>query len=273
MPTRFVVAVLLGCVLLAHSAPARAQDPASCIDELTEAELDARIRLLDGHFQRNKFRTRLHWYGFISLFAAIGVGQTIMAATADEPVDRFSNYVGAAGAFLTATQLAIIPQVAAYTPQRFRRMPDDTLEQRRDKLRYGLGRLELASTRARRSVAPLAYAVPLVWSATWSTVIMLKFDSPLTVLRLVGGGVLLTGFRILSTPQSSARSWEAVRGSFCGSRYVHRYSDMEMEDMMPSGWGDEPIDGDEPPPMPAVETESQTTVMPSFGGLSVLHVF
>ncbi|MFK8003389.1 MAG: hypothetical protein AB8H86_27710 [Polyangiales bacterium] len=266
----------------AASNSALAQNPTSCINELSPAEVDMRINLIDSHFQANKRRARAHWYGFMSLFAGLGVYSIIVASQADERVDRFSNYLGGIGAFLTSAQMAIIPNISAVAPQRFRRQPDRTLEERRLKLRYGLDMMELASARAARSSGPLAHLTPVVWSATWSTVIMLKFDSPLTVLRMVGGGLFFTEARILLTPRDSVRSWESVRGSFCGGRYLHRYTPMELEEMIPSEDDAEPDDYEDDyvddyeeevdAPAPD-EPETVTTGGVSLTGVYFLHTF
>lgn len=280
-----VLFVVVSCALILTltAAPntALAQNPSSCINELSSAEVDTRIQLIDSHFQANKRRARAHWYGFMSLFGALSIYSVIVASQADEHVDRFSNYVGAAGAFLTAAQMAIIPNTAAIAPQRFRRRPDSTLEERRLKLRYGLDMMELGAARAARSSGPLSQLTPIVWSATWSTVIMLKFDSPLTVLRMVGAGLLFTEARILSTPGGSIRSWESLRGSFCGGRYLHRYTPMEMDDMIPAE--DEPSDEfeddyvddyeeevEQPEPE---EPETVTTGGVTLTGVYFLHTF
>lgn len=264
---------------LALSNTALAQNPTSCINELTPAEVDVRLNLIDSHFQANKRRARAHWYGFMSLFAGLGVYSVIVASQADERVDRFSNYLGGIGAFLTSAQMAIIPNISAVAPQRFRRQPDRTLEERRLKLRYGLDMMELASARAARSSGPLSHLTPVVWSATWSTVIMLKFDSPLTVLRMVGGGLFFTESRILLTPTDSVRSWESVRGSFCGGRYLHRYTPMEMEEMLPSEDEPEPDDDyvddyeEEEEQAAPDEPETVTTGGVSLTGVYFLHTF
>ncbi|MFT5359323.1 MAG: hypothetical protein ACI9KE_006566 [Polyangiales bacterium] len=269
--------------LAAVSNTTLAQHPSSCINELTPAEVDVRIRQLDSHFQANKRRARAHWYGFMSLFAGLGVYSLVVASQADEPVDRFSNYLGGIGAFLTSAQMAVIPNTAAIAPQRFRRHADSTLEERRLKLRYGLDMMELASRRAARGSGPLAHVVPIIWSSTWSTVIMLKYDSPLTVLRMVGGGLFFSESRILLTPRDSVRSWESLRGSFCGGRYLHRYTPMEMDEMIPredegefeDDFVDDYVDdyeeeADEPAPD---EPETVTTGGVTLTGVYFLHTF
>lgn len=253
---RHILPLALSVVLLSQ-ATVHAQDPVGCVDSLTSEELDYRLDLLDQHFQTGKRRIRLWWYGWMSVFGALGVGQVALALTADEQVDRFSNAVGATGAFLTAIQLAILPQVAAYAPQRYRRMPDATLEERRAKLRYGLDRLRLGAAREERVAGPGAHLVPVLWSGTWATVIMRKFDSPLTVLRLVGGGFLITEARILSTPSAAVESWEYLRGTMCGHTYVHRPNEMEMEDL----------------PGPAEPSGPTARITPTFTGLHLNVTF
>ena len=163
---KFSHVLLLVVALSASSNVAFAQHPTSCINELTPAEVDTRIRLIDSHFQANKRRARAHWYGFMALFGGLSAYSLVMAVRADEHVDRFSNYVGAAGAFLTSAQMAVIPNTAAIAPQRFRRHPDATLDDRRLKLRYGLEMMELASRRADRSSGLGAQVIPAIWSAT-----------------------------------------------------------------------------------------------------------
>ncbi|MEM6954758.1 MAG: hypothetical protein AAF411_02920 [Myxococcota bacterium] len=208
---------------------ASAQDPRSCIEELTEIELDLRLRQLEGHFERNKRRARAHWYAFTLFFGAAAITSAVFAATADEQVDVFANTVSASGAALTFLQSLVIPELAALAPQRFARHPDGTLAQRRAKLRYGLDLLETSAQRAQNMTNVVAYMTPLVWSATWGTIIQRRYDAPLRVLQMTAGGIAVSEARVLLTPMGSVRSWRSMRGSFCGGRYLRRYEPAEID--------------------------------------------
>lgn len=265
MIQRLIAVCLLSIVFCAFTTTAAAQppgghDPQSCIDELTTHELDARLDLVDAHLQLNKRRIRAHWYGFITFFGTVAVGQAIMAATADRQVARFSNSVGAVGAFLAAAQAVVVPIPAAYTPQRFRRMPDDTDEERRLKLRYGLDRMEVSARRLyNQGRGAMAFLTPVVWSATWTTVIALKFGDVPTILRLVGGGIAVTQLKIWSTPLGLVESWQRVSGAICSGRYFRRYEPDEIDALAGS-------------PAPEV-VEGEVSVAPTLGGISIYGTF
>ena len=60
---RWVRVVGLGLLLAVVQASAvEAQDPYSCLDELEEAELDARLALVDQRLQAHKLGARLWWW-------------------------------------------------------------------------------------------------------------------------------------------------------------------------------------------------------------------
>lgn len=219
--------------LIASGSVARAQTPTTCVDELTDDEVRVRIDWLDGRFQSGKRRARLWWYGQMALWLGVATFQTTMTLTSDEPV--LPNAIGSTGAWLSFVQITAIPHVAAFAPQRFRRHADGTPAERREKLRYGLELLERASDRQSIARGPMAQLPVLLWSGGFGTFFSVKYRDWWLSTRMIGGGILLSEFRILSTPQAAVRAWEAARGMMCGARYVSRGAGdyPELEDLAP----------------------------------------
>ncbi len=218
---RWVRVIGLGLLLtMVQASVADAQDPYSCLQELEEAELDARLALVDQRLQEHKLGARLWWYGWQSFFGAV-VGYQAFEAIRAEPgtARRWASIIGAVGASLATIQMWIVPLTAAYSPQRYRRMPSGTRAQREAKLRYGLESIETAATRETLARGPGAHALPIVWSATWATTLSLKFDDPGRTALLVVGGFVITQGRIWTGPQQAIRDWEELRWTICQHEY------------------------------------------------------
>ncbi len=226
--------------------------------ELTDDEVRVRLDWLDARFQAGKRRARAWWYGQMALWLGVATFQTAMTLTSDEPL--LPNAIGSTGAWLSFVQVTAIPHVAAFAPQRFRRHADDTPEARRDKLRYGLDLLERAATRQALASGPMAHVPVFLWSAGFGTFFSVKYRDWQLSTRMIGAGILLSEFRILSVPRGAVRAWEAARGMMCGAGFVPRGVDdyPELDDLAP-GTDDLP--------------EPEVALAPSPGGLGMRVVW
>ncbi len=201
----------------ATAASVSAQHPSECIDTLSDAEVEAQNRWLDNRFQAGKTRARLWWYGQMVLWGAIAAYQTVLAVTADDVPSRFPAVTGTVGAWLSFLQVTLIPQEAAFAPQRFRRHPAATPEDRREKLRYGLRLLERAAGRQTLGRGFMANVTPLLWTSFWTPYFSVRFKDPPQVLQLALGGILLSEFRIWTLPQQARWDWDVIRQMACGA--------------------------------------------------------
>jgi len=211
----------LGLLAAVGDAPrAHAQDPYSCLDELEEAELDARLAMVDQRLQDHKLGARLWWYGWQAFFGAV-IGYQAFEVIRSEPgtTQRWASIIGTVGASLATIQMWILPLPAAYAPQRYRRMPTRTRGEREAKLRYGLESIETSATRETLARGPGAHALPILWSATWATTLSLKFDDPGRIAFLVVGGFVITQGRIWTGPQRAIADWDQIRWTVCEHRY------------------------------------------------------
>ncbi|MEM9072349.1 MAG: hypothetical protein AAGE52_27835 [Myxococcota bacterium] len=212
--------LLVGVCVVAAAPQVEAQDPYHCIDRLSDVEVRVRNEWLQERFDASKRRARWWWYGQITLWTGLATMQTVLAVRSDRVRDRFPNTVGTVGAWLTWLQLLVMPHTPAYAPQRFRRAPASTPEERKARLRYGLELLEQGAGRQELGGGPGAHFVPLLWSSFWGTYFSVRFEDAWLTARLVGGGLLVSEFRILSMPQQAVRDWELARGMICGADYV-----------------------------------------------------
>lgn len=262
---------LIVIFVLMATVPASAQDPHACLESLDDATVRTHNRWLERRFDAAKVRARAYWYGQVLLWGGISIMQTVLAATADDVPQRFPNTVGAVGAWLTTLQLVVLPVTSAFAPQRFRRQPRGTPEERRAALRYGLEILEKSANREALQGGPAAHVVPFLWSAFWGSYISARFRDAWTSVRLVGGGILVSEFRILSMPKQAVRDWEAIRGMICGAMYIAPYDDTYS---LPSADEpeDEPEDWDDGLDEPNVEeSDLEARWLPTVGG-AMVHV-
>lgn len=210
----------LGLLAMAAQPPrAQAQDPYSCLDELDEAELNARLASVDRHLQTQKLRARLWWYGWQSFFGAVLGYQVADSVRAERgTARRWISIIGATGASLAMIQMWIMPLPAAYAPQRYRRMPAHTRAEREAKLAYGLDAMETSASRERGARGAAAHVVSLAWSATWATTLGIEFDAPARTTLLVVGGLAVTQARIWSAPQAAISARDELRQTVCAQR-------------------------------------------------------
>lgn len=233
---------MLGLLCVFAQPPsAEAQDPYSCLDELEEAELDARLALVDQRLQDHKLGARLWWYGWQAFFGAV-VGYQTFETIRSEPgtVKRWASIIGTVGASLATIQMWILPLPAAYAPQRYRRMPTRTRAEREAKLRYGLESIETSATREALARGPGAHALPILWSATWATTLSLKFDDPGRIAFLVVGGFVITQGRIWTGPQRAIGDWDQLRWTICEHEYGRGPRRRARLDELPEGEADLP---------------------------------
>ena len=218
-------AVALGWALfvaLLTGGRAVAQEPYTCIDELSSEELDARIRWMDSEWQRGKTHARLWWYGQIALWAGVVGFEVLSLLRAENESQRWHSSVGLVGSGLTLAQLLIIPHPPAYVPQRFRGMPERTLDEQRAKLRYGLDRLEVSAQRQALIRGVFGQGVVVAWTGGWAAYLGVRFRDVGSTLFNSVGGLILSEFRILTAPMGAYYSWEKARSMMCGHRYMHR---------------------------------------------------
>ena len=256
----------------AASSVTAAQEPYACLDSLDDATVRMHNRWLERRFDAAKLRARLYWYGQVLIWGGVSIMQTVLAATADDVPTRFPNTVGAVGAWLTTLMLVTMPVVSAFAPQRFRRQPRGSPEERRAALRYGLEMLERGANREALQGGPAAHALPLLWTAFWGPYISVRFQDALTSVRLIGGGILLSEFRILSMPQQAVKDWEAIRGMICGAMYIAPYDDTYTMPTSDEPDDEEWDDGLEDAPVEetdVVETDVEASWSPTVGGAVV----
>jgi hypothetical protein len=227
--TRWIAALaVLGCLSVPASRVS-AQDPYHCIEDLTDDEVTYRIRELERELTHRKAWSRAFFYGWTLGFAALisgEIGIMIRADGARQRATRTGMGISLAGATVSLTQhlAAMFPR--AFAPQRLRRMPESTPEQRRAKLRYATRTLERGAMRESFQSGVLAHGSGWVWGLGWGTFMMLRFDEYKTqgAITLVGS-ILVTEARILSMPTLSVRAWDAYRGGACHSLYMPPHVD------------------------------------------------
>jgi hypothetical protein len=142
--------------------------------------------------------------------------------------------ISMAGATVSLTQHLAIQFPRALAPQRIARMPANTPEERRAKLRYATERLEAGAGREAFQSGMLAHGVGWVWGIGWGTFMMRRFPEYKVqgAITLVGS-IVITEAKILSMPTLSIRAWDSYRGGACHSMYITPHVDEDPRFRVP----------------------------------------
>ncbi|MCA9575917.1 MAG: hypothetical protein KC668_10805 [Myxococcales bacterium] len=253
MRPRIVAAALalLSVALLVAPATVSAQDALHCIDELDDAEVVRRTRALSERFRAHERHTRVFRIGWASLFAGFAIAEFAVIGPRVDGAQRWNAYISGVGAASAMLQMTALPMPGVWARRRIARMPDDTPEQRRERLRYALRALETAANSDRIIHGALSHATAIVWGLTWGTTLSVKFDNRFVAAQAYLGGMLVNELRILTAPSWATRAWTEARGGSCWGRYV----------------------APQPSDPYAHEPELEVQLVPSMGGLGIQLTF
>ena len=225
------VALVLTCALafnlLAPPRPASAQDAFSCIEELSDDEVQYRIRYIEGKLQDGKKQATRWRYVWMSLWLAGGGGMTyaaINAANDQNNPDKFGWAYLAGGAYFFGLMHAALPAPNVWGAKRIRRLDDGTEEARRAKLLYATETLKQAADVEELMGGALGVGASLIYGVVGGTVKATQWTGAsrgLTAAIYVAPPLLM-GLQTATAPRSSAAAYEAYRGIACSSKYYER---------------------------------------------------
>jgi len=215
-PRRPLVLALLGLAFgLAGTPRADAQDTAldRCVEDLSDAEIDARIAVVEGMFRRARPRARRWLWAWTAINGALAVG-TASAAIAfrHEPLQRDSNILGSAGSAATLLLMFAPPLPAVYATERLEAMPMDDRAARIARLREGTRLLRATALQERVGTGPLNYVLAGGYAAFTGLYLGLRYageeGAVVNITLSVLGTVGIPMAQILSAPREAITDWD-----------------------------------------------------------------
>ena len=254
---RVLVGLLSVAIVVAAttvSYPVAAQDAYTCIDELSEAELDYRNEWISESFRKGRakaVRWRAGWITAMTAFAAYGfytgaTGERSIQNDDNPKWRRFYDYALASASALTVLKLVAVPMADVWGHKRIRKMPISTIEEKRAKLRYATKTLEKSASGQDFLIGIGNIGGGVLFGAVFGTAYVAKFhnkynaqskrkDRALDRARAAGLFILPTavaGGLTLTGPSHSIVDLESYRGIACSSKYYDNGSgdsDIDLE--------------------------------------------
>jgi hypothetical protein len=264
MRRRLLISTLLVTLVL-ETLPLRAaaQDPARCIDRLSDAQIEHRLRWIETRFERGKKRARAWYWGWLSFAVAAGAFSWTRFALADrdDGLTRDSQFLSGLGSVALTATMSGMSMTSAFAPQRLRRMPRDTPEQRRAALVEATRLLRLSARRQRPATRLVSHIAPGIWASITGTYLLTRYREentdlilPVTIAYVMP--LVVAEARIWTQPTRAMRHYEQYRAFACSDAYVPT----PEEERDPLAEDDAPLDeeapADEPVEEPASEPES-----------------
>jgi hypothetical protein len=222
-----VLTFAVAFTLLPPPRAADAQDAFSCIEELTDDEVQYRIRYIQGKMDEGKAQATRWRYVWMSLWLAGGGGMTYAAVNAardsNDP-DKFGWAYLAGGAYFFGLMHAIVPAPDVWGAKRIRRMDDGTEDARRAKLLYATETLKNSSGVQELMGGALGLSASLIYGVVGGTVKATQWTGAsrgLTAAIYVAPPLLLA-VQTATAPKGSVEAYEAYRGIACSSHYYQR---------------------------------------------------
>jgi hypothetical protein len=140
--------IIILAMMLVWSSQIRAQQGNPVIGEMSNAELDARLKFIESRIASQSPGARYWQYGWTGFHAASAVGQAILAVDANDSDDEINYLVGAAKSTGALAQMMIKPLPVVQSSIQFQEMPSQTRDERITKLAVGESLLHINAERA-----------------------------------------------------------------------------------------------------------------------------
>jgi hypothetical protein len=205
------VVLAIAVASLGLSRPAAAQTGTErCIEELSDAEVDARYRMVYRAFEAQQTGARLWFFGWLAAFTGLAVGQSLFAAY-DVGGNRPRYAAGAIGSGLSVLSFVAFPRTGiktAFGARRLRQQPSATPQDRRARLLYAEKLLAGDARRQRLGSGILSHGQGFVWGLGAGLVLGLKFEDTVGALILGFSSPFINSLRAGTSPTGSIVAWE-----------------------------------------------------------------
>jgi hypothetical protein len=209
-----VVAVAL--VSAGVARPAAAQTGTErCIEELSDAEVDVRYRMIYRSMEAQQRPARMWFFGWLAVFTGLAVGQSVFAGL-DVGGNRARYTTGAIGSGLSLLSFLAFPRTGlktAFGARWLRKHPSATSEDRRERLLKAEGLLARTANRQALGTSVLAHGQGFIWGLGSALVLGLRFEDTAGALILGFASPFVNSLRVATTPTKSILAWENYRNA------------------------------------------------------------
>ncbi|MFW5876705.1 MAG: hypothetical protein ACOCXM_08205 [Myxococcota bacterium] len=209
-----VVLVTMASATLATPAAAQSSN-ARCIEDLTDAEVDARYQHVYRALQAQETHGRWWYFGWLGLFSGLAGAQSILAAL-DVGGERPRHLTGVLGNGLSIVAYTILPRFGletAFAARRLRRKPAATAAERRERLLYAEALLERTAGAQRQGTGGLALSQGFAFGLGASLTLGLAYDDTAGALQFAFASPAVNTLRVITAPTGSMRAWEEYRSA------------------------------------------------------------
>ena len=224
----------LGCALafavLSRPRAALAQDAFSCIEELSDDEVQYRIRKIEGDLRDGKEHAARWRYTWMSIFLALGGGATYLAVDAakdNQQWDKFGYAYLAAGFYFSGLMHAALPAADVWGARRIASKDGSTEEARRAKLQYATETLKKANDVQELNAGPLGVVGATIFGVVGGTIKATQWTGMTKGLTagMYVAPPLLAGLANATAPRGAVKAWEGYRGIACSSKYYDTHTE------------------------------------------------
>lgn len=224
--------VVLTLFTLAAAVPGRAQDALTPLDtELSDAELDRRIRFIEQRLDASRTHGRIWYWSWMTVNAGSAVVQGAIAASIDNHDDRVNLATNAALGAVGVADLMLRPLQARHGADPIRELPETSRDERIAKLRAAEDRLRRNADRAAERTSWEVHAGNAALAAAAGTLVGLwgnPSDGVITGAAALAGGEI----NIWTQPAAPRRDWQDYRAMVGGRAdlatvavYIDRFED------------------------------------------------
>jgi hypothetical protein len=211
-PAPAMAAVLVAATL--QPATAAAQSPsARCIEELTDAEVEARYQMVYRAVADEETHGKWWYFGWLSVFTGLATAQGILAALNVGGL-RSRHMAGTIGTGLSVFAYTIFPRFGletAMAPRRLRRAPSATPEERRERLLRAEEILARNAARQQQNTNVLAHTQGYAFGLVSSLTLGLGYGDLGGALQFGIASPGVNHIRVFTAPRGAIRAWENYR--------------------------------------------------------------
>lgn len=210
---------------------ARADDAReACVVALSDPEVETYVARTRADLHRAERRARrwmFAWIAVNSVFVVGGAGYAVLFR--DDPLQRDSGILGAAGSALTLGTMFAPPLSTAFATRRLARRAEREGDTPRNRLVHQLDALELGARQERALRAPVMHVLNATWGLAEGLYLGLRYDrSAFTAVFNGVGSFAVAETQMLTGPREAERALGRLRdeGAPCtqapqASRRVH----------------------------------------------------